>query len=279
MIGVRREGLSKPVLTALFACRTESVSLSSLRRIVGKVIARRSGRKAKYLPPKVFFSGVSGRRRLVKALEKFLERGVISVSGGELFRRMASADSESDFDRIWKSGGKNVMVYINKKTLIELAIVEKRVKESALSLIRRDQSLSVGQAIALAKRELKAKKSRCSSGKEVDDKRLRVLSQMVLQVLKSESTSEVGVIELMRKLIDCKIACSYPILVKALLRLREMKLVQLYDKGKVNVWRYYEVIRLANNKSLKPLTRRNKIHERVEHFRVKLVEYQGSLPS
>ena len=264
---MRRQQLSKPVLTALFSCRANSIRLVSLRRVVGRVIARRAGKRAKYLPPKVFFAGVKGRMRLVKALQKLLERRVISFSDEELFRKMASASSEADFDQLWRVGGKDVEVHINKERLIRLAVAKKKVKQLALDLLRKNQSLSVGQAITLAKRKLKAEKGAERAG----DKELEILSQVVLQVLKSEPAPEVSVRELMQKLIDCKAICSYPTLIKALLRLRKMKLIQLYDMGKPSVRRYYEVVRIANNRSLKPLTRRNKIRERVEHFSVKVM--------
>ena len=79
-MALKRKGLSKPILTALFAYKGDSLTLSKLKRFIGKVVARGAGKRAKYLPPPLFYSNP---KRLVKQLKPFIEGGIVMLGDSD----------------------------------------------------------------------------------------------------------------------------------------------------------------------------------------------------
>lgn len=146
---LNRKGLSKPLLNTFFSFESSSLTLSKLKKFAGIIVARRTGKRAKYLPSATFYVAP---QRLVKELKPFIEREIVSISDRRTYDKMFSAlKSDELFKDIWKNEGKGLVVHVNRHKLLELAPEKKSIKIEALKILRNEERISVAKAIRIAK--------------------------------------------------------------------------------------------------------------------------------
>jgi hypothetical protein len=137
----KRRGLSKPLLTAFFYYNGNSLTLSKLKKFVGKHF--------KFYKP----------NRIVRQLKPFIERGIIvlRISDKQAYDKMLSVLNDDELFKDAWSESKNLVIYINQHKLIELSPEKRSVKAEALKLLRNNATLSVATAINIAKKHVKKK--------------------------------------------------------------------------------------------------------------------------